>query len=126
MSESAFETVFNEIVSKPDIMSFEEISRSAGRNEPLPEGLSESGTMLFEGLRYLYMSYQKGYISKDETLKEKRRLQQAYRDNVFKERLWRHQARRYQMLLKLEPKAHDEGCEHCHRMLNVLSGLEDV
>lgn len=72
-------------------MQIKDLELYACRNKPLPEFLTLPETCLYISLRYLYQSYHKGEISKENAKSEKRKMLGEYErfkmtyDNWLKE-----------------------------------------
>lgn len=103
-------------------MTVEEISKAAANNEPCPDNLSQSETMLFESLRCLYQSFLGGCVSREQAVKERKQIINLYRQNHISEQLWKCHAKRYQRVLKLEPQISSGDCEMCKRVIGILDG----
>lgn len=56
---------------------------AAMRGDPMPEGLKSYDCTMFQNLSLLYQRYHKGMIDKEQAIKEKKTLLDAYRAEKF-------------------------------------------
>jgi hypothetical protein len=56
---------------------------AAMRGDPMPEGLKSYDCTMFQNLSLLYQRYRKGMIDREQAIKEKKTLLDAYRSEKF-------------------------------------------
>ena len=56
---------------------------AAMRGDPMPEGLKSYDCTMFQNLSLLYQRYHKGMIDKEQAIREKKTLLEAYRVEKF-------------------------------------------
>lgn len=56
---------------------------AAMRGGPMPEGLKSYDALMFQNLSLLYQRYRKGMIDKEQAIREKKTLLEAYRVEKF-------------------------------------------
>lgn len=57
--------------------------QAAMRGDPMPEGLKSCDCTMFQNLSLLYQRYRKGMIDREQAIKEKKTLLDAYRAEKF-------------------------------------------
>ena len=93
-----------------------------GRSDPPKHPVCD--TVLYIGMRYLYIAYANDLSTQEEVAREKKSLLAAYRTAAYDQELYMQMAKRRNRvgseLLMLEKC----GCEHCKRLIRIFDGRD--
>lgn len=103
-------------------MLLKDIELTAGRNEPMPEGLNAAEQLLYLSLRMLYIQHALGKLDIEQARKEKTRIIKEYETNALMFKCWEESKARERKLSVLTPLLKDSGCELCRKYAAVLNG----
>lgn len=110
-----------QIIHDPEME--QKILHAVVQDLPMPEGLPMAGQVLFAGLRWIYKSYTRGYISGADATRERIGLEQscqyfAFRDDLAFE--WARNIRETEMARQAYRK--ERTLENADRLLAAFEG----
>ena len=107
-------------------MNTADIERAAMAGERMPDNLGTAEQLLYQKLRWLYLAYRFGQMTREQGRYEKAYILKQYQQDALTQRI-------YDRLVKLQPAlgqaladANKSGCTVCMRLARLVDGRADI
>ena len=102
-----------------------DIEKIAMHNDDMPDGLNSAEQLLFLSLRFLYESYNRKMITREQASKEKQSILSRFAEMQRQVEICEMHYKRYIELAGISKKVESGNCNRCKEIMRILDGRKN-